>query len=219
MSSSVVGIRVTKETTGAATPARKARGFGFERRAEILDAAERIFVTHGYAGATVRKIAEDVGVSPTALYLHFPDKYSMLMEIGSRALDEMYDEAHEIASGPGDARDKLKSVLLAHIRYGLKHKSAYQLIFTEGARDIVRDKGETREKAVRYYRVLPRLVARLSNEDRLPKGTVHGVSQTLWAGCHGLLTYLINMPAFGWVEVDELMQLMVDGLVDGLVPE
>ena len=27
-----------------------------------------------------------------------------------------------------------------------------------------------------------------------------------------------NTPAFGWVEVDELIVLMVDGLVDGLIP-
>ena len=45
-------------------------------------------------------------------------------------------------------------------------------------------------------------------------GSVHGVAQVLWTGCHGLVTYLITNPGFGYVEVDELKTLMVDGLVD-----
>ncbi len=210
---------VTDNSDKSRSPGRKARGFGHERRAEILTAAERVFVTHGYAGATIRRIAEDVGVSPTALYMHFPDKHSMLMELGAGALDRMIDGASAIFDGPGDARDKVKAVLTAHIRFGLKNKTAYQLVFTEGARDIVKDTGATREKAGQYYRILPTLIGQLAKQGRVPKGSVHGVSQTLWCGVHGLVTYLINMPGFGWVEVDELVGLMVNGLVDGLIAE
>ena len=53
---------------------RKPKGEGHARRGEILAAAEQIFVAHGYEGATIRKIAEAVGLSSTALYLHFKDK-------------------------------------------------------------------------------------------------------------------------------------------------
>lgn len=53
---------------------RKARGEGHERRAEILAAAQRLFVEYGYEGATIRKIADAVGLSSTALYLHFRKK-------------------------------------------------------------------------------------------------------------------------------------------------
>jgi len=210
---------VTDTPDNSAVPTRKARGFGFERRAEILAAAERVFVTHGYAGSTVRRIAEEVGVSPTALYMHFADKHSMLMELGAGALDRMLAGATTIVDAQGDPRDKIKAVLSAHIRFGLKNKTAYHLVVTEGARDIAKDRGITREKARLYYDILPSLVGKMSKAGRLPKGSVHGVAQTLWAGCHGLVTYLINMPTFGWVEVDELIVLMVDGLVDGLIPE
>lgn len=198
------------------TSNRKARGSGHQRRAEILAAAQRIFITEGYVGATIRKIAEEVGVSPTAIYMHFPDKHSMLMELGRGALDEMIVEAREIADLPLDAEDRVRRVLRAHIEYALKNKTAYQLVFTEGARDIAKDKGETHERAVEYYRVLPGLVNELQIKGRLRKGSTHGVAQALWMGCHGMVTYLINNPSFGYVEVDELMDLMIDGLVTGL---
>src|SRR3954467_632618 len=108
-------IRVTETSDGNPLSSRKARGFGFERRAEILAAAERVFVNHGYAGSTVRRIAEEVGVSPTALYMHFTDKHSMLMELGAGALDRMIAGAGAIVDGAGDPRAKIKAVLRAHI--------------------------------------------------------------------------------------------------------
>lgn len=179
--------------------------------------AERIFVSEGYARATIRRIAEDVGVSPTAIYMHFPDKHSMLMEIGRAALEEMVSGAQAIADSLSDAEDRVRRVMRAHISYALKNKIAYQLVFTEGAVKIATDKGEAHETAVRYYRTLSSLIAELKEAGRLRKGSTHGVTQTLWMGCHGMVTYLINNPNFGYVEVSELMDLMVDGLVTGLV--
>ena len=41
---------------------RKAKGDGHQRRSEILQAAERIFLTSGYEGATIRRIADEVGI-------------------------------------------------------------------------------------------------------------------------------------------------------------
>src|ERR1700761_8193513 len=89
--------------------ARKARGFGHQRRLEILAAAERIFVAHGYEGATIRKIAAEGGVSPTALYMHFADKHAMLMEIGGNAISRLTAEATAIAGQPADASERVRA--------------------------------------------------------------------------------------------------------------
>ena len=196
---------------------RKAKGSGHQRRSEILTAAERIFLNGGYEGATIRRIADEVGVSPTALYMHFPDKHAMLMAIGDDALEAVLVESEAIAAGPEDAADRVRAVLLAHMAFALKNKTAYQVVFCEGARAIAKNQSRTRELCERYYRVVSNLVAELGKSGRLKQGSTHGVAQTLWTGCHGLVTYLITNPGFGYVEVDELKTLMVDGLVDGLV--
>jgi len=196
---------------------RKAKGAGGERRAEILAVAERIFLSGGYEGATIRKIADEVGVSPTALYMHFPDKHAMLMAIGEEALDAVLAESQAIAAGPGDPADRVRAVLHAHMNFALKNKTAYQVVFCEGARAIAKNQSRTRELCERYYRVVADLVAELGKAGRLKQGSSHGVAQTLWTGCHGLVTYLITNPNFGYVEVDELKALMVDGLASGLI--
>src|SRR6476661_2576088 len=52
-----------------------------ELRTKILDAARELFATEGYEAVTMRKIAERIEYSPTAIYLHFKDKESVLREI------------------------------------------------------------------------------------------------------------------------------------------
>ena len=81
--------------------ARKAKGDGHLRRAEILSAAERIFIAQGYEGATIRKIADEVGVSSTALYMHFQDKDQILLEICDRAMGELLASTLSISTSPG----------------------------------------------------------------------------------------------------------------------
>lgn len=55
------------------------------RRSEVvrnlLDSAVRCFATNGYHGTTTRDIAVGVGLSPAALYVHFPYKELVLYEI------------------------------------------------------------------------------------------------------------------------------------------
>ncbi|HLI66808.1 MAG TPA: helix-turn-helix domain-containing protein, partial [Caulobacteraceae bacterium] len=91
---------MTTTLTKPPKSARKAKGDGHLRRAEILHAAERIFVRDGYQGATIRKIAEEVGVSSTALYMHFRDKDEILLEICEGAIATLLASNNEISSRP-----------------------------------------------------------------------------------------------------------------------
>jgi AcrR family transcriptional regulator len=54
---------------------------GIRRRREIVEAASRIFARYGYAGGSLRQIANDVGVTPAALARHFDNKYGLLQAV------------------------------------------------------------------------------------------------------------------------------------------
>ena len=51
-----------------------------ERRAQILQAAGRLFAQRGYAAVSVGEIAAEVGVTKAALYHHFPGKDELFTE-------------------------------------------------------------------------------------------------------------------------------------------
>ncbi len=47
------------------------------RRKELATRAAALFSKHGYAGLGMRKIAEDLGISKSALYHYFPSKEAL----------------------------------------------------------------------------------------------------------------------------------------------
>lgn len=57
-----------------------------ETRARILDAAQRLLVERGFAGATVAAIAEEAGTAPETIYQAFGNKRTLLAELVSRAV-------------------------------------------------------------------------------------------------------------------------------------
>jgi AcrR family transcriptional regulator len=205
----------------ATTPrrsARKAKGDGHLRRAEILEAAERIFVAEGYEGATIRKIADEVGVSSTALYMHFQDKGCILLEICERTLTLLLERNREIAAKPLDPVVRTKMMLEAYMRWGMEHPNAYQLVYC--GRPIqtgLWPEGKTSDVSSQAYDAFSTVVREIAAAGRLRTGTGDSAAQALWMSCHGVVALLASRPHFNWADRDELVQVTLEGLLNGLV--
>lgn len=198
--------------------ARKAKGDGHLRRAEILEAAERIFVAEGYEGATIRKIADEVGVSSTALYMHFPDKGCILLEICERTLRQLLERNSEIAAKPLDAVVRVKMMLEAYMRWGLEHPNAYQLVYA-APRPLSAGlwPEDTVDLSTQCYEIFSGVVREIAASGRLRTGTADSAAQALWMSCHGVVALLAARPNFGWCDRQALMEVTLDGLLHGLV--
>ena len=196
--------------------ARKPKGEGHVRRGEILAAAERIFVECGYEGATIRKIADEVGVSSTALYMHFRDKSQILHEICETAFDRLLTVDRDIIAQPIPAGEKVYAILEAYMRFGFDNPNAYRLVFMtrpqeaeDGAQSVAQRLG--RDVFDRFQAC----VNQLADEGRL-KTSPEVAAQTLWAGCHGIVALIITKPYFDWAPPKALAQAMLDALFEGL---
>lgn len=55
----------------------------------LVDAAVARVREHGTAHVTLRGLAQEIGVSPSAAYQHFPDKAALLRAVGDRAFQEL----------------------------------------------------------------------------------------------------------------------------------
>ncbi len=58
-------------------------------RAKILDAAEQLFTDHGYAGTSIRNIADSAGVNPALIHYYFGNKHALLQMILERSIKPM----------------------------------------------------------------------------------------------------------------------------------
>ncbi|GIH72861.1 TetR/AcrR family transcriptional regulator [Sphaerimonospora thailandensis] len=102
-----------------------------ERRAELLATAAEVFASRGYAVTTVREVAEAAGMLGGSLYYHFDSKESMVDEILSAFLTEMwaaYDRV--LASGLG-SRETFQALVAESFRMIDRHRPAVMIYQNE----------------------------------------------------------------------------------------
>ncbi|MEE1793282.1 TetR/AcrR family transcriptional regulator [Streptomyces sp. BE308] len=95
-----------------------------ERRRELLATAAEVFAAQGYNATTVRKIADEAGMLAGSLYYHFDSKESMVDEILSTFLDELwegYDAVLEAGLGP---RESIEALVTESFREIDRHRAA-----------------------------------------------------------------------------------------------
>lgn len=69
-----------------------------ERRNEILDVAERMFVTKGFDHTSTNDILNEIGIARGTLYYHFKSKETILDAIIDRNIEQLMAKAKTIAS-------------------------------------------------------------------------------------------------------------------------
>lgn len=65
------------EITDTAAPAARGRPKDPAKRAAILDAAKKLFLSQGFAGTSMDAVAREAGVSKLTVYSHFSDKENL----------------------------------------------------------------------------------------------------------------------------------------------
>jgi AcrR family transcriptional regulator len=114
-------------TTSTSTGARGPYRTGVRRKAQIVEAAWAIFARRGYATASLREIADAVGVTTAALLRHFGSKEELLV-----ATLERWDEGtHELSvrTALGDGLDYFLT-FPALMRYHVQHPGLIELFLT-----------------------------------------------------------------------------------------
>ena len=196
---------------------RKARGHGHLRRAELLAAAQRIFTVSGYEGATIRKIADEVGVSSTALYMYFQDKSQILLEICGHALEALYKQIEVVSAAATEPRARVRGILEVTLRFGFEQPTAYQLLYCVAPKDV----NERRHAVIAPFS--RSCFARLQGavEAAMAAGHLRGdvaprpVAEALLAACHGAISMRIANPYAPWTEPEVLSKVLLDGLFQG----
>lgn len=200
--------------------ARKAKGAGHLRRGEILHAAERIFVREGYHGATIRKIADEVGLSSTALYMHFRDKSEILVEICEGAFAQLIAQNDAISLEPLEPVARMRKMLDAYMQFGFANPNAYQLVFASPP-GALSDEKLTAMNALgmRCFERFTATVRAVADAGRL-RGEVAISAQIAWGAAHGLVSLQLTQPQFQWAETPEVLkQRMLDSLFNGLLTD
>lgn len=85
-----------------------------ERKSEIMDTAERLFVAKGYNQTTILDILNEIGIAKGTFYYYFKSKEEVMDAIIMRIISADVAAAKKIAEAPGvPAIEKLFQILFA----------------------------------------------------------------------------------------------------------
>ncbi len=195
-----------------------------ETRDKILDAARELFVTKGYEGVSMRKVAERIEYSPTAIYVHFADKNELFHELCRQDFARL-QEVVANAEMPSDPIERLRQIGRNYIEFGIRYPNHYVFMFMTPHPAHEPDE-EDREimgnPEVDAYAFLKWAVQQAIDAGRFREelNDAELVSQTLWASVHGVISLNIAKCKDPWVEWRPLQhraEMMLDVTLRGLL--
>ena len=98
------------------------RGAKLNRRLDIIRAAEKLMQTRGLSGVTTRLIAQEVGCSEGALYVHFKGRLELLLAMLEESLPDMLGPLRVLQEsvGQGSVHKNLERALTGIYRFHQK---------------------------------------------------------------------------------------------------
>ncbi len=188
-------------------------------RDRLCRIAARQFATLGFAGVTLRALAQELGCSRMTPYRYFADKGEILAAIRARAFGRLADINEEIAARTPHPVARIEALGRAYVRFAADEPDGYRLMYETAS-------GTGSDTQMRRYpevaRQLSRSVRPLQSAVReavalgLIQGDADTVAHVCWAALHGAIALHLAGKLHLGRDLDTISETMIDVLLRGL---
>jgi TetR/AcrR family transcriptional regulator len=187
------------------------------RCSEILEAARKVFARRGFAGATVEEIAETAGVAKGTVYLYFPSKREVYLEVLRKGIALLIEEtARNVAAAPAPA-DKIRAFIETRVRRSEENREVIMIYHSEfGHINPAHLDKEFRSLYLQQVKMLEGILAEGAALGEIRPLRRDAAAFTLFDMIHGLVMQRI----FGWsketaaADVEFLFEMIWKGLAE-----
>ena len=188
-----------------------------ELRQAILTAAQKLFLAHGYEGLSMRLVAEQIGYTPTTIYLYFEDKDDLLFAVMDQAYDRFTADLEAAYHSTNDPLPRVRSLAEAYIHFALQNPEAYQMIFLQRPDFLMKWKVGTKQPRAASLSILKNAIEQAQQAGVISTGDVDLQSDVLWATVHGAAALAITMPGlFGHGRIERTMAMVLEAALHSL---
>lgn len=183
-----------------------------ELRQTILEAATKLFELKGYEGFSLRQVAEEIGYSPTTIYLYFKDKDDLLLNVaydGFKLFGESLEEGYRSRDHP---LQRLHAVGWAYFEFAMSHPVHYRLMFMQRG-EFLKRKPEGYDSVIDSFAVLERVIGEAIEANIMIKGDVRAFAAVIWASVHGVVSLaLVDQLGFDLETAKYLFGMQMDAI-------
>lgn len=101
------------------------------KRARVLEAATKLFLSHGYVGTSLDAIAQLAGVHKPVIYNHFGNKADLLATVARRGLCGAFECATALKARSGTPTQRMQAFLRDFARSVIQNRASLAIYFRE----------------------------------------------------------------------------------------
>jgi AcrR family transcriptional regulator len=146
------------------------------RRAQLLEAAQEVFVESGYHSAAMDDIADRAGVSKPVLYQHFPGKLELYLALLDQHTGGLLDLIRAALASTTDNKQRVAAAVGAYFEFVDRDGAAFRLVFES---DLINETA-VRERVDKLSQDSAEAIADVIKEDTdLPDAEAHLLGMAL----------------------------------------
>jgi AcrR family transcriptional regulator len=224
-----MAVKAIRSADDGERRARNPQGQGSRLRLELIDAADRMLARTGdVEGLSLRAVAREVGIATPSIYLHFPDKTSLVRAVLDGRFAELGEAVRTAVAGEREPLAQLRAGCLAYCRFGTEHPNAYRILFGRvpaaepdpcGSQphDTPSRAGSghsfVHEAGAGNFGGLVEGVAGCMQAGVVPAGDPTRVATTIWTALHGIVSLRASLPRFAWPALEQQVDDALAGLL------
>lgn len=186
-------------------------------RDKILASSREMLIKEGYQNLSMRKIAKQVNVTATSIYLHFESKDDLLHILMEQSIENLCDTLEDSVAGILDPYERMEIVIRTYVRFALDNPAEYQIIYLVRTADMKRFPKEKFRKARRGYDLLAKAI-----EEGVEKGDLEVdkplvAAYSIWAQLHGVISVVMTQRLDTRIDKDEFIESSVEHILQGFL--
>jgi AcrR family transcriptional regulator len=185
--------------------------------AKIETAALRILEKEGPNAVSMRRIAKAVGITPMAIYHHFPNREQLLRKITDREFEKLAEYMDTRRSETATTESRLLGIMDYYIDYAFKRPRIFDYVFSEHRKDARRFPDDFHARRSPTMNRVADTVADTMSAGEIRQDDLWEVAMELWALVHGYVAlYRAGRFALSEKQFRELCRRAVERLINGL---
>jgi AcrR family transcriptional regulator len=158
-----------------------------DTRERIANATRRLFDRHGLDGVSMRRVAQEVGVTAPAIYRHYRGRVELLEEITGAAFDILVRRLEKALDEPGTPLERILRLFDCYLEFAVEQPRYFDFLFLEWRPNLRSVRELSQPDASPTAPLLIAEVEAAMEAGELRRDDVRETCLALWGQAHGLL--------------------------------
>lgn len=181
----------------------------------IIDGARQVLLSEGYRNFSLRKIAREIDVSATSIYLHFENKDDLVHNLMEEAIERLNNRLEQSIAEAGNPIAKLDALAHEYASFALEYPREYQVIYLISSDEMTRYPKEKFRKARKGYEIVIKVLEEGVESGLIAEDKPRMAAYTFWAQLHGVMSVVLSKRLDTRIDQQEFIEEAIDHIIKG----